>query len=325
MSWLLENWFGTKESLEQVREDIREHLQREWYLGVSGLDQPELSANRVDSREMSLILVGPWENRLEEVEEELIQFIHDELPPVVRDEVGIFPFFANVVREGYLVLAFLRNATKRDILIQKLPLALVTPDGEVVARKSFDLMSLGAVGKFASRPCEFLFRWEEFSRVPEQEVPLTLVYEGRPKKRALPPSAYAETNGLSAEEVAKYMQVAEDKIKAVPGEVDLQVIDIAEAEEGGLKVIVLFRNGLEKRLEFTEVPILIQDQKGREVARVHYELQNLHVDAGSSRMWTFHVPKDSLKAQDINPAECTAYIPDPKPRKEPQGAKGLVQ
>jgi SLAP domain-containing protein len=93
-------------------------------------------------------------------------------------------------------------------------------------------------------------------------------------------------------------------------------------------VIVLFRNGLEKRLEFTEVPILIQDQQGREVARVHYELQNLQVDAQSSRMWTFYVPRDSLKNQNVNPAECTAYIPQPRQRHDQanhQGTRGLVQ
>jgi SLAP domain-containing protein len=197
MSWLLENWFGTQESLEQVREEIREHLQKESYLGVSGLDHPEQSSNRVESKELDVIMTGPWENKLEELEEELLEYIHNELPPVVRDEVGILPFFTNVTAEGYLVLTFLRNACNRDILLQKLPLALATPDGEIVARKTFDMLPFGILGKFVSRPSEFLFRWNEFTRVPEEEVPLTLVFEGKPKKRELSPGQYADTNGLS--------------------------------------------------------------------------------------------------------------------------------
>lgn len=327
MSWLLENWFGTQESLEQVREEIREHLQKESYLGVSGLDHPEQSANRVESRELSVIMQGPWENKLEHVEEELLEYIHDELPPIVRDEVGITPFFTNVLADGYLVLAFLRNACDRDILLQKLPLSLVTPDGEVVARKTFDMMPFGILGRFVARPSEFMFRWSEFTRVPEQEVPLTLVYEGKPKKREVTPEHYTETNGLSPQEMDKYMEAAEDKMGAIPGQVDLQVLDITAGEEGGLKIVVLFRNGLGKRLEFTEVPIRIQDKQGREVARVRYELSNLRVDPQSSRMWTFYVPEDSIKVKQVDPSDCVAYIPQPKQNQEdgPNKNKGLMQ
>lgn len=328
MSWLLENWFGTQESLEQVREEIREHLQKESYLGVSGLDHPEQSSNRVESKELDVIMTGPWENKLEELEEELLEYIHNELPPVVRDEVGILPFFTNVTAEGYLVLTFLRNACNRDILLQKLPLALATPDGEIVARKTFDMLPFGILGKFVSRPSEFLFRWNEFTRVPEEEVPLTLVFEGKPKKRELSPGQYADTNGLSTEEIQKYMESSgEAKMGAIPGRVDLQVLEIAAGDEGGLKIVVLFRNGLEQRLEFTEVPIRIQDKQGREVARVRYELSNLRVDPQSSRLWTFYVPEDSLKLKQVAPSDCVAYIPQPQQSKDDAAdkKKGLMQ
>jgi len=323
MSWLLENWFGSKESLEQVSEEIQEHLQKESYLGVSGLEQPELSANRVNSKELSLILNGPWENKLEDVEEELLQYIHDQLPPVVRDEVGIVPFFTNVLAEGYLVLAFIRNASKRDILIQKLPLALVTPEGEVVARKSFNLVSQGAIGDFSSRAFDFLFHWNEFIRIPEKEVQLTLVYEGRPKKQAVTPDLYKDTNGLAEDEVAKYMQIASDKVKPEPGKVDLKVLEITSAEAGGLKVVVLFRNGMDKRLAFTEVPMTISTKNGQEVAQMFYELNGMYVDALSSRMWSFIVPKDSLKKTDVDPQDCIAHIPQPEDQTEK--SKGMVQ
>ncbi|HZG16755.1 MAG TPA: SLAP domain-containing protein [Candidatus Bathyarchaeia archaeon] len=325
MSWLLENWFGTQESLEQVRGEIREHLQKESYLGVSGLDHPEQSANRVESKELSVILHGPWESKLEDMEEELLEYIHEQFPPVVRDEVGILPFFTNVTPDGYLVLAFLRNACNRDILLQKLPLVLTTPDGEVVARKTFDMMPFGILGKFVSRPSEFMFRWEEFTRVPEQEVPLTLSYEGKPKKRELTPEKYTDTNGLSEQELGKYMEHAEDKIEAIPGQVDLQVLDIAAGDEGGFKIVVLFRNGLGQRLEFTEVPIRIHDKQGREVARVRYELSNLRVDPQSSRVWTFYVPEESIKLKQVSPEDCVAYIPQPQQSKDDDTKKGLMQ
>lgn len=330
MSWLLENWFGSKESLEQVREEIQEHLHKERYLGVSGIENPEQSSTRVASKELFLTLYGPWGNKLEDVEEELIQYIHDELPAVVRDEVGVMPFFTNPTAEGFLVLTFIRNATKRDVVIKKLPLALVTAEGEVVARKTFDLVNIGAIADMSSRPCEFLFRWDEFIKVPEQEIPLSIVIESSGKNKPVLPEAYKVSEGLTPDEISKYKDMIDDQLEVLPGKVDIQPLDIASAEEGGLKVVVLFRNGLDKNLQFTEVPIIIRDKNQEEVARIQYGLKNMNVGANSSKLWGFYVPASSLKKEKVNPAECTAFIPDPKPAtaKKPtigNGPKGLVQ
>jgi len=328
MSWLLENWFGSKESLEQVREDIQEHLHKESYLGVSGIDNPEQSSNRVSSKEMFLSLNGPWGSKLDEMETELLQYIHDELPPVIRDEVGIIPFFANPTPDGYLVLAFIRNAAQRDVLINRLPLALVSPEGEVVARKTFDLMAFGPIGDMSSRPCDFLFRWEEFLHVPEQEVPLTLVYEA-PKHKPAVSEEPQLTDGLTREETEKYTQLSLEKTPVIQGEVDLQVVDIVDAEQDGLKVVVLFRNGLSKRLEFTEVPIFVRTKQGEEVARVQYGLKNMKVEAESSRLWGFYIPADSLKKPGIKAADCIAHIPAAKQENKPapisMNQKGMIQ
>lgn len=328
MSWLLENWFGSKESLEQVREDIHEHLHKEFYLGVSGIENPEQSSTRIASKELDLIMNGPWENKLEEAESELLQYIHDELPPVVRDEIGIFPFFTQVTDEGYVVLSYIRNATNRSVLLQKLPLTLITDEGEVVAKKSFDLIPAGPIGDLCSRPFEFLFRWSEFSKLPEQEVPLTLTYQKPVKKGA----GQELSKGLSKDETEKYLQQAETISPVAAGEVDLQVLDIMPGEDDGLKVVVAFRNGLEKRLEFTEVPIIVNDEQGNNVARVQYSLQNMKVEAKSSRVWAFEIPATSIKQQKIDLSKLTAVIPKARQSRKQAAAnhvaennKGLLQ
>jgi SLAP domain-containing protein len=328
MSWLLENWFGSKESLEQVREEIQENLHKESYLGVSGIDNPEQSSNRVAAKDLFLALHGPWGTNLDEMETELLQYIHDELPPVIRDEVGVIPFFTNPTQDGYLVLTFIRNATQRDVLINRLPLALVTPEGEVVARKTFELIPFGPIGDMCSRPCDFLFRWEEFLNIPEQEVPLTMIYEA-PKQQSAVSEEPQLTDGLNDEELAKYTRLVGEKAQVVQGEVDLNVVDIVDTEQGGLKVIVLFRNGLSKRLEFTEVPIFVRSKQGEEVARVQYGLKNMKVEAESSRLWGFYIPADSLKKPGIKAADCIAHIPEAKRENQPapisMESKGLIQ
>lgn len=321
MSWLLENWFGSKESLEQVREDIHEHLHKEFYLGVSGIDNPEQSSTRISSKELDLMMNGPWDNKLEEAETELLQYIHDELPSVVRDEIGIFPFFTQVTDEGYVVLTYIRNATNRSVLLQKLPLTLMTEEGEVVARKTFDLIPSGPIGDLCSRPFEFLFRWNEFSKLPEQEVPLTLTYQ----KPASPKEVGTEMNqGLSHEETDKYLKQAEQKPVA-SGQVDLQVLDIMPAEDNGLRVVVAFRNGLEKRLEFTEVPIIVNDEEGNTVARVQYSLQNMKVEPNSNRVWAFDIPSSSIKHEDLDVTKLTAVIPKARQSKKQPSANQAVE
>lgn len=307
MSWLLENWFGSKESLEQVKEDIHENLHKEVYLGLSGIENPEQSSTRVPSKDLYLVMHGPWENKLEESEAELLQYVHDELPAIVRDEVGIFPFYSQVTEEGYLLLAYIRNAGSRGVLLQRVPLVLTTPDGEIVAKKIFDLTPIGPIGDMSSRPCEFLFRWEEFSKVPEKEVPLTLGYRKVVVKKN--DVRDTETGGLTADEVAKYSMHLEDIPPLGAGEVDLQVLDVQAGDEGGLKVVVAFRNGLSKGLEFTEVPIMVHDKTGDSVARVHYTLENMKVPADSHKLWLFEIPASSILKPVVNVAELTAMIP----------------
>lgn len=331
MSWLLENWFGSKESLEQVREDIHENLHREFYLGVSGLENPQQSANRVESKELFLVLNGPWDDQLDEAEHELLQYAHDEMPPVVRNEVGIIPFFTQVTNDGFLVLTYVRNATDRSILLQRLPLSLVTEDGEEVARKTFDLITSGPVMEMSSRPMEFMFRWDEFDRIPEQEVPLKLAFI-KPEQNEVEENQNFNL-GLSADESKQYMQQAAEKAPIVEGKVDLQVLDIKPGEDNGLKVIVAFRNGLAKRLEFTEVPIIVHDKDGDTVARVHFTLENMKVEANSHRIWAFDIPFSSIKKEEVNLAELTAFIPKAQQRKkekaqvapEVEDNKGLLQ
>lgn len=322
MSWLLENWFGSKESLEQVREDIHEHLHKEFYLGVSGIDHPEQSSTRIPSGELELILNGPWENRLDETEAELLQYIHDELPAVVRDEIGVVPFFTQVTEEGYVVLTYIRNATSRSVLLQKLPLTLVTAEGEVVAKKTFNLISSGPIGDLASRPYEFIFHWHEFSKLPEKEVPLFLTYQKPSVKKA---DAHNDLAGvLSSEEADKYKEKAEQLTPVEPGEVDLQVLDLMAAENGGIRVVVAFRNGLEKRLEFTEVPIIVNDEQGETVARVQFTLENMKVEANSSRVWAFDIPSTSIKKEEVDLSKLVAVIPKARQKKQRSSNRNRV-
>ncbi|MGD8190299.1 SLAP domain-containing protein [Brevibacillus ginsengisoli] len=325
MSWLLENWFGSKDDLEEVREEVHENLQMESYFGVSGIDNPEQSSNRISSKDLFLTLHGEWESRLQDTEIELLQFIHDELPPIVRNEVGIIPFFTNVLNEGYLVLTFIRNAADRDVSLNKLPLSLVDPNGNVVATKTFDMAEFGGVGDLSSRPCDFMFRWEEFMNIPEEEVPLRLVYQ-RPERQDSKIKVNLK-DGLTTEEKSRYEKIAQDQV-TTQGEVEIFVLGVNSAEEGGLRVAVLFHNGLDKSLEFTEVPVILFNSQGEEVSRLHFGLKNLKVLANSSRIWGFHIPADSMKRPVENPEECKVVIPKAKPDKPRdfgEGSNGLIQ
>jgi len=316
MSWLLENWFGSKESLEQVKEDIHENLHKEFYLGLSGIENPEQSSTRISSKELFLMMNGPWDTKLDEAESELLQYVHDELPAVVRDEVGIIPFFTQTSPEGYLVLTYIRNSMSRDILLQRVPLVLMTPDGGIVARKIFDLTALGPIGDMSSRPCEFMFRWDEFDNIPEKEVPLTLAYKKPTLKKA--DIDDRETGGLSVDELVQYNRALKNIEPVEEGNVDLQVLDVKadEEEEGGLKVVVVFRNGLSKRLEFTEVPVIVSDKAGEEVAKIHFTLENMKVDANGHKLWLFKIPASSLLKSIDDFTGLTAFIPKAKQQRK---------
>lgn len=327
MSWLMENWFGEKNSLEQVREEIPQYIKNEVYLGVSGLENPEQSANRVAPKDLFLVLHGPWGKKLEENEAEFLQVVHDALPPVVRDEVGIIPFFTTPTQEGYLVLAFIRNASTRDIAFYKLPLSLVNEQGEVLAENVFDMKQFGSVGDMTSRTAEFLFAWKAFKRMPKEGEELSLRFDAPVRKRVTTVAGAEGT--LTPEEREHYTKVAiERKLEVIPGQVKLDALDLLPANDGAWKVIALFRNGLEKHLEFTEVPIQLRDRQGKEVGVVRFGLKNLRVEPKSSLIWGFLIPSETVKKANVDLSECTAFIDDPVPKKSlrsKQRPRGMVQ
>lgn len=322
MSWQLVNWFGSKQGLEQAREDIHEFLQKEFYLGVSGIEQPEQSSNRIPSKELFLNLNSLASKSLEEMDIELLQFIHDELPPVVRDEVGIFPFFTNVLNTGFLVMTFVRNATHQDIMLNKLPLALVTSDGKVVARKSFEMLTMGGLQDMSASPCEFLFTWEDFLFMPEDDTQLFMVYDKeRLDQYKMEEKLVEKHNGLTDEEEESYIQKVKDLFPIRDGQVELTAIDLVQVPDGGLKVIVAFMNGLDKRVEFTEVPVYIRDEIGRDVARMHFGLHSLYIKPKTQRVWGFYIPASSLEGKDLDLSTCKAYVPDARQDKDVKAQK----
>ncbi|WP_232697856.1 SLAP domain-containing protein [Brevibacillus daliensis] len=317
MSYKLANLFGSTEGLDQARKDIHDHLQKEVYLGVSGLEQPELSSNRLSSKELEIYENSFWAKELDDVELEFLQMIHDELPSVVRDEIGVFPFFTNVLNDGFLVITFLRNATEKDIILNKLPLALVDAKGNVYARKTFELLAVGPVPKLSSRPLEFKFDWENFIEMPDEDTQLTMVYDNDTVKQFKRDEELVEKhNGLTDEEEETYTQKVEELFPIKKGQVELQAIDLVQVKDGGLKVIVAFMNGLEKRVEFTEVPVIICDEKGRQIANMHFGMQSLQVQPNNRRLWGFYIPVSSIEAKDMDVSKCKAYVPEARQDKD---------
>lgn len=307
MSWLLENWFRSEENLEKVREEINKIAHKEVYLGVSGMDRPELSFTKVESKELTMTLPASWENTLEEAEVDLLQFIHDELPPIVRDELGVIPFYTSVLSNGYLMLAFVRNSGIRRVGFKQLPLSLVTSEGEVIAHKVFEMEDFQNLPGMTSRPCELMFRWEDFARMPQENEELSLLFDAPVKKKEVKKNRLVRE--LSDEEMAYYEKVAKEQPPVADGVVEATVLDMQVSPGGSVKVVVLFRNGLDENLEFNSVPILIHDQSGEEVARLQYKLKNLKVAARDNRIWGFFVPAESLKKFGVDPTVCTARVP----------------
>ena len=99
------------------------------------------------------------------------QFINNELPLLKENQISLSGIELKKEGDRVFVKAFIRNSLAKGIRFQEpVPLLLLGPDGESLARQEFDLSTLGELPAESSMPNVFVFEKES---VRASEIPQT--------------------------------------------------------------------------------------------------------------------------------------------------------
>ena len=210
-----------------------------------------------------------------------------------------------------MVKAFIRNSLPKAIRFQEpVPLLLLGPDGEILARQVFDLAVIGEIPAESSLPCLFVF---EEKSVSVKEVPQTdwkLAFEL--KKAQAPHSLDLEESwekSLADHDKEKLDQLVKSITPPKAGEVNFMGIQARMDENGSLHTTLLIRNGSEKNVKLEQLPLIVEDASGEVIAKGGFQLDHLEVKANTSKPWTFIFPKELLLKETIDLSKWKAYPP----------------
>ncbi|MGM7681954.1 accessory Sec system S-layer assembly protein [Cytobacillus sp. Hm23] len=235
------------------------------------------------------------------------QFLNNELPPLKENQVSISGIELKKEEKGTAVTAFVRNSLNRPIDLKDMPLLLLGPNGENLARKVFDLSALGAIPAKSSRPWKFIF---EDSFITASELPSVgwkLAFEIK-KPHALDLEESWEKS-LADEDKEKLQQLIKQTPAPKEGEVNFMSLQGRQTEDNSLHVTMLIRNGSNKDVTFQKMPLIVEDASGEVIAKGGFELDSFQVKANTSKPWTFIFPSSLLLKEDIDLSSWKAYIP----------------
>lgn len=271
--------------------------------GGEGTDE-----GRIVKTQLSL----PPSEKLKPEDRYYFQFLNNELPPLKENQISLSGVELKVDDSGrVMVTAFVRNSLAKGIRFEKdMPLLLLGPNDEMIARQHFDLTKLGELPAESSRPWYFIF---EEKNVVVKEIPQTdwkLAFEL--KKTQQPHALDLEESwekSLADQDKEKLENLVKSMTPPKAGEVNFMGVQARVADDGGLHVTILIRNGSEKNLTLQQLPLIVEDASGDVVAKGGFKLENLEVKSNTSKPWTFIFPKELVLKEELDLSKWKAYPP----------------
>lgn len=282
----------------------------------STIDSKELFGNEKGAegdRIVKTALSLPPSEKLKPEDRYYFQFLNNELPPLKENQISLSGVELKVDNDSgkVFVTAFVRNSLAKGIRFEKdMPLLLLGPNDEMIARQHFDLTKLGELPAESSRPWYFVF---EEKNVVIKEIPQTdwkLAFEL--KKEKGPHALDLEESwakSLAEQDKEKLENLVKSMTPPKAGEVNFMGVQARVADDGGLHVTLLIRNGSDKNLTLQQLPLTVEDASGDVVAKGGFKLENLEVKANTSKPWTFIFPKELVLKEELDLSKWKAYPP----------------
>jgi accessory Sec system S-layer assembly protein len=305
----------SKEDLEELRHDIQEDMVVEGEeiesLGIAQQEEKTLPADQ--GIYTTLSLHETWEEDLKNDQRYVLSFMQTSLPPLKEGQVAITGFNFHVTQEGLIAFGFIRNGLNRPIRFENIPLLFLGEEGALVARKEFDLREVGEIPPHSDRPWSFLF---EDSIVVGKEISLSkwkLAFEIRKSS----PDVQVELDmnkdlkqEMSHEQIERLENTLHNLPPLQPGEFNISGIDVQKLEQGDIGVLVFLRNGTEQTLNVEQIPLVLVDAAGEEVAAGLFRTDELEVKPGTAKPWRFIFPGELVKKPDADFSQWLIRTPE---------------
>jgi accessory Sec system S-layer assembly protein len=244
------------------------------------------------------------DSKLTQEDKYYFQFLQNDLPDLKVNQLSIAGIDLKKSDDLLYVTAFVRNSLPKSIKLGQTTLLLIDSEGEIIARKEFDLTELGEIPSSSSRPWQFSFplRVVNSSEIPESGWKLAFELKA-PHKLDL---EHSWKQVMSPDEIAKLNNFVSTLKPLKPEEVNFHGFK-AEMREQSLHIALLIRNGSKKEINLQQLPLAVVDASGNIIARGTFKLDEFKVKANTSKPWTFIFHEELLENKEPDLSKWKAY------------------
>lgn len=262
-------------------------------ISSDALLEGNLEGSKEEEVMTELSLHPSW--NLPKEKEYVFRFLNNDLDPLQPNQISLAGVDLEQENGSIQVTAFLRNSLSKEIGLGTVELLLLDEDQTLIASKEFDLSELEKIPAKSSRPWMFIF---ENSTIQKEQIPAEgwslafNVTSMQPNRLELEDSWDQQ---LPAEDKEQLKALVSSLPKPKPKEVNLMGIQARFNENGDLSTTILIRNGNHKSLSIQQLPLQVFDAEQELVAQGAFSLNDLTVNANTSKPWTFVFPKEMVK------------------------------
>lgn len=222
------------------------------------------------------------------------QYLLNELPALKRNQVSISPIEMKIENDLVHAQVFIRHSLERAILLEETDLLLLGPNGEVFAQQTFDLHALGELPIESARPWILEFAQSSLKKPIDQILTTDWQVAFKLKTPHALDLPKEWESSLADEQISKLKALVDGLTPPKVNEVNLMGLQAQVDENGSLIVSLLIRNGQEKNIDISQLPLKVSDASGEEIAKGSFTLAPLQVKANTSKPWTFIFPKQMV-------------------------------
>ncbi|WP_059171905.1 accessory Sec system S-layer assembly protein [Bacillus sp. FJAT-27445] len=261
----------------------------------------------------SLVFHPDWE--LTNPERYVYMYKHEQLPLLEPNQVSIDGIKLLHYNDGFVIVAFLRNTLDKPISFEAIDLILLDGDGRAVAKRKFELDTLGELPARSCMPWRFLY--EEGDKLGEKlpEKGWSIAFEIKespleePHRLDLHPNWEKQLPQAHKDQLWK---IVSELPKLGPNDINIMGFKAEMSDKGQLGITVFIRNGSSKEFQFEQIPLVVEDAAGEVIARGGFKLENFKVRPNTTRPWTFIFPKELIKKDNPDLSSWKVYMPTKK-------------
>lgn len=257
----------------------------------------ELSLNNIDDIVMS------------DLHKDMIKEELSNLPPLKIGDVSINGIYTYDMGDKLEVSVYVRNGFSKQISLDIMPLVITNKKGDVLAKQTVDMKDLGIIPSMGGRPYKVYFDKKNIFVEKIQEDDWSIKFEKGIKALKTVNVKLEELPKNLSFEMREYIMNHIKRLSLVKeGDISLSTVKLSKNTDDSISIILMVRNGTDKRIKIEKLPISIKDNENNFVGGGLFNIDNIEVNPNKAKVYDFVLKPEKIVNKDADLSKCKVYF-----------------